>query len=90
MLVNTCIFNSLSQLYAAASSLTTRRRHLGKEHLQQYLTLVETRKLPNKLPDALRKQRQEEHARAMQRTAFSIKAFEDQLVAVIVSNDLVS
>ncbi|KAJ7448703.1 hypothetical protein FB451DRAFT_1532285 [Mycena latifolia] len=76
------------QLYAAGSSLTTRRRHLGKEHSPAYLALIATRKLPNKLPDVLRKQRQEQRARDMQRIPFSIQAFENELVTVIVSNDL--
>lgn len=88
--LNTCILNSPSQLYASGSSLTTRRRHLGKEHVQRYLELIQTRQLPNKLPEFLRKQREEDHARDIQRTPFSIKAFQDKLVSVIVSNDLVS
>ncbi|KAJ6627089.1 hypothetical protein B0H10DRAFT_1941289 [Mycena sp. CBHHK59/15] len=76
------------QVCASGSSLTTRRRHLGKEHLPEYLTLMDTRKLPNKLPDALIKQRKEQRARDLQHTAFSIQAFEDQLITVFVSNDL--
>ena len=75
---------------ASGSSHTTRRHHLGKEHLSEYLTLIDTRKLPNKLPDALLKQRQEQRARDLEPTAFSIQAFEDQLITVVVSNDLVS
>lgn len=79
----------LRQLYAAASSLTTRRGHLGKAHLPEYLELIQARGLPNKLPHALKQQREEQRARDAARTAFSVKTFEDQLVTVIVSNDLV-
>ncbi|KAJ7820057.1 hypothetical protein B0H14DRAFT_2600171, partial [Mycena olivaceomarginata] len=41
-----------------------------------------------KLPEALQKEREEQRARDMQRTPFSIAAFEEKLVQVIVSNDL--
>ncbi|KAJ7465958.1 hypothetical protein FB451DRAFT_1486159 [Mycena latifolia] len=76
------------QVYSSGSSLTTRRKHLGKDHRPQYLQLIADRKLPNKLPEALRKEREEQRARDMQRTPFSIAAFEEKLVQVIVSNDL--
>lgn len=81
---------SSSQPYAAGSSLSTRRRHLEKEHLTEYLALIAARKLENKLPGALLKRWQEQWAKDMQRTPFSIAAFEEKLVTVIVSNDLVS
>jgi hypothetical protein len=81
---------SSSQPYAAGSSLSTRRRHLEKEHLTEYLALIGARKLTNKLPGALLKQWQEQRAKDMQQTPFSIAAFEEKLVTVIVSNDLAS
>ncbi|KAJ7833957.1 hypothetical protein B0H14DRAFT_2591167 [Mycena olivaceomarginata] len=64
------------------------RHHFGKEYLSEHLTLMDTRKLPNKLPDALLKQRQEQRARDWQLTALSIQAFADQLITVVVFNDL--
>ncbi|KAJ7750265.1 hypothetical protein B0H16DRAFT_1691620 [Mycena metata] len=76
------------QPYAAASSLTTRRTHLGKAHLPEYLALIETRQLPNKLPNFLKQKREEQRARNSVRTTFSAKALEDQLLKVIVANDL--
>jgi hypothetical protein len=82
--------SDLRQIYTSGSSLTTRRRHLAKEHLEDYLSFIAQNNLPNKLPDALRKQRQEQRARDSQRIPFSIEVFEEQLIAVIVSNDLVS
>jgi hypothetical protein len=85
-----CAYYAFSrQLYASASSLTTRRKHLGKAHLPEYLALIQARGLPNKLPNALRQQREEQRARDSARTMFSAKSFEDQLVTVIVANDLV-
>ena len=77
------------QPYAAASSLTTRRTHLGKAHLPEYLALIETCQLPNKLPNFLKQKREEQRARDSARTTFSAKALEDQLLKVIVANDLV-
>ena len=46
--------------------------------------------LSNKLPDALLQQRQEQRERDSNRTIFTIAAFEEHLVSVIVANDLVS
>lgn len=80
----------LRQNYAAASSLTTRRGHLGKVHEPEYLQLIQARGLTNKLPNATRWQREEKRARDAARTLFSVQTFEDQLVMVIVSNDLVN
>src|SRR4051812_10169362 len=48
--------SDLRQIYTSGSSLTTRRRHLAKEHLEDYLSFIAQNNLPNKLPDALRKQ----------------------------------
>ncbi|KAJ7478513.1 hypothetical protein FB451DRAFT_1172845 [Mycena latifolia] len=76
------------QLYAAASSLTTRRNHLGKAHLPEYLALIQARGLPKKLPNALKQQREKQRARDSARTTFSVKTLEDQLLTVIVANDL--
>lgn len=87
--VGSTTLNSSRQVYSSGSSLTTRRKHLGKDHRPQYLQLIADRKLPNKLPEALQKEREEQRARDMQRTLFSIAAFEEKLVQVIVSNNLV-
>ncbi|KAJ7045011.1 hypothetical protein C8F04DRAFT_1174003 [Mycena alexandri] len=76
------------QTYSTGSSLTTRRKHLAKEHLTEYLELIAARKLPNKLPEVLRKERDAQRARNMQRIPFSIAAFEEKLAQVVVSNDL--
>ena len=87
---NQVLIRSSSQLYSSGSSLTTRRKHLGKHHLEEYLTLIANRNLVNKLPDALLRERDKQRARDFQWTPFSIQAFEQQLMTVIVSNDLVS
>lgn len=86
---NICLPRLLRQIYAAASSLSTRRTHLGNLHEPEYLALIQARNLPNKLPAATLRQREEKRAKDAARTLFSVKAFEDQLVTVIVSNDLV-
>jgi hypothetical protein len=83
-------FFFLRQPYQSGSSLTTCRKHLAKEHLPEYLALIETRKWINKLPDTMLKRRQEQRAKDLQHTAFSIQALEEQLITVIVTNDLVS
>jgi asparagine synthetase A len=66
-----------SQIYAVVSSLTTHRRQLANKHLPQYLELIADRKLENKLPEALRKQREEERAKNLGHTAFSTSVFGD-------------
>ncbi|KAJ7362435.1 hypothetical protein DFH08DRAFT_950698 [Mycena albidolilacea] len=76
------------QIYAAASSLSTHRTHLGNLHEPEYLVFIQAQNLPNKLPAATLRQREEKRAKDAARTLFSVKAFEDQLVTVIVLNDL--
>ncbi|KAJ6524671.1 hypothetical protein B0H10DRAFT_1964876 [Mycena sp. CBHHK59/15] len=55
-----CLLLYLRQIYAAACSLTTRRGNLAKLHDPEYLALIRTRGLPNKLPKAMQQQREEQ------------------------------
>jgi hypothetical protein len=76
------------QVYAAASSLSTRRAHLAS-HESEYLEIIQKYHWENKLPKERVKQIAKQRAENLQRIPFSVLALTDQLVKVIVSNDLV-
>jgi hypothetical protein len=76
------------QVYATASSLSTRRAHLAS-HESEYLDIIQRYGWENKLPKERIKQLAKQRAENLQRIPFSVLALTDQLVRVIVSNDLV-
>lgn len=79
------------QEYSSGSSLTTRRLHLQNTegHMEAYITAVQQYGFENKLPEILQQKADEERVANSQRVPFSMTAFREQLVKVIVSNDLV-
>ena len=84
------LLTNCRQVYLSGSSLATRRCHISKAHYPEYMEYITKNKLANKLPDALLKQRQEQRQKALNHPIFTIPAFKDHLVSMIVSNDLVS
>lgn len=77
----------LRRVYAAGTSVSSRRKHLEGPHLTEYLDALRQHTWKRK-PSADRAKQLAEHAN-YQRIPFSATALANQLVKVVVSNDLV-
>ncbi|KAF8128334.1 hypothetical protein K438DRAFT_909966 [Mycena galopus ATCC 62051] len=76
-----------SPVYAAGTRFSSRRKHLERQHVNEYLDAITQHTWAHK-PSADRAQQLERQRTIYQRVPFSTASLANQLVRVVVSNDL--
>ncbi|KAF7372280.1 Zinc finger BED domain-containing protein 4 [Mycena venus] len=76
-----------SRVYASGTSVSSRRKHLEGQHLDEYLDAIHQHTWARK-PSADHEKQLEERRTNYQRVPYSTAALANQLVRVVVSNDL--